>query len=144
MASETTTKPPFEPLGLDHVVLRVTNVPLMRDFYCNALGCRLEKVQEALGLHQLRAGSSLVDLVDIAGPIGQKGGAAPGAQGRNMDHLCLRIQPFDPDAIRRHLVAHGASPGDVASRYGADGQGPSIYLLDPEGNGVELKGPPAA
>ncbi|MBS0244718.1 MAG: VOC family protein [Proteobacteria bacterium] len=135
------SKPPFEPKGLDHVVLRVSNVPMMRDFYCNVLGCRLEKVQAALGLYQLRAGTSLVDLVDINGEIGRKGGAAAGSEGRNMDHLCLRIEPFDPVAIRAHLVAHGFTPGDVASRYGADGQGPSIYLTDPEGNGVELKGP---
>ena len=74
--------------------------------------------------------------------VGRGGGSAPGAEGRNMEHFCLRIDPFDPDAVARHLRAHGIEPGETASRFGADGQGPSIYLEDPEGNRVELKGPP--
>jgi len=139
-----TSPPPFRPLGLDHVVLRVTDVARSRAFYCDVLGARVEKVQAALGLHQLRVGSALVDLVDLAGELGRKGGAAPGAEGRNMDHVCLRIEPFEEAAIRAHLVAHGVTPGDVVSRYGAEGQGPSMYIVDPDGNSVELKGPPAA
>ena len=59
-----------------------------------------------------------------------------------MDHLCLRVQPFDGAAIAEHLRAHGVAPGDVVSRYGAEGEGPSMYISDPEGNVVELKGPP--
>ena len=139
-----TNPPPFRPLGLDHVVLRVTDVARSRAFYCDVLGARVEKVQAALGLHQLRVGSALVDLVDLAGELGRKGGAAPGLEGRNMDHVCLRIEPFEEAAIRAHLVAHGVTPGDVVSRYGAEGQGPSMYIVDPDGNSVELKGPPAA
>ena len=139
-----TSPPPFRPLGLDHVVLRVTDVARSRAFYCDVLGARVEKVQAALGLHQLRVGSALVDLVDLAGELGRKGGAAPGAEGRNMDHVCLRIEPFEEAAIRAHLAAHGVTPGDVVSRYGAEGQGPSMYIVDPDGNSVELKGPPAA
>ena len=139
-----TSPPPFRPLGLDHVVLRVTDVARSRAFYCDVLGARVEKVQAALGLHQLRVGSALVDLVDLAGELGRKGGAAPGLEGRNMDHVCLRIEPFEEAAIRAHLAAHGVTPGDVVSRYGAEGQGPSMYIVDPDGNSVELKGPPAA
>ena len=59
-----------------------------------------------------------------------------------MDHLCLRIDPFDPEAVRRHFSAHGVTTGDVVMRFGAEGSGPSIYLEDPEGNRIELKGPP--
>jgi len=139
-----TNPPPFRPLGLDHVVLRVTDVARSRAFYCDVLGARVEKVQAVLGLHQLRVGSALVDLVDLAGELGRKGGAAPGLEGRNMDHVCLRIEPFEEAAIRAHLAAHGVTPGDVVSRYGAEGQGPSMYIVDPDGNSVELKGPPAA
>jgi glyoxylase I family protein len=130
--------------GIDHVVLRVSDMQRMRQFYCDVLGCRVEKVQDAIGLVQLRAGRSLIDLVDVAGKLGQMGGAPPGREGRNMDHFCLRIEPFDAAAISAHLRAQGITPGEVVSRYGAEGEGPSIYITDPEGNGIELKGPPAA
>ena len=128
--------------GLDHLVLRVTDLAAMMAFYTDVLGCRVEKIQDKLGLYQLRAGSALIDLVPVDGPLGQKGGAAPGPEGRNLDHFCLRVEPFNADAISAHLRAHGADPAPVASRYGAEGQGPSIYVTDPEGNVVELKGPP--
>jgi catechol 2,3-dioxygenase-like lactoylglutathione lyase family enzyme len=108
------------------------------------LGCTLERRQDELGLLQLRAGSSLIDLVAVDGRLGREGGAAPGDEGRNMDHFCLRIQPFEGDALRAWLTSHGARPGEVVQRYGAEGEGPSIYLRDPEGNTVELKGPPGA
>ena len=127
---------------LDHVVLRVTNLAAMMDFYSGVLGCPVEKVQADIGLYQLRAGSALIDLVPVDGPLGAKGGAAPGPEGRNLDHFCLRVEPFDADAIIAHLRVHDAEPAPVASRYGAEGQGPSIYVADPEGNVVELKGPP--
>ena len=135
---------PFTIRGLDHVVLRVSDVERVERFYREVIGCSLERRQERIGLTQLRAGATLIDLVDIAGEIGRGGGAAPGAEGRNMEHFCLRIDPFDGDAIARHLRAHGVEPGDVAPRFSADGEGPSLYLQDPEGNRVELKGPPLA
>jgi catechol 2,3-dioxygenase-like lactoylglutathione lyase family enzyme len=127
---------------LDHLVLRVVDLQAMQDFYTGVLGCTVEKVQPDLGLYQLRAGAALIDLVPVDGPLGRKGGAAPGVEGRNLDHFCLRVEPFDAEAITAHLRAHGADPAPVASRYGAEGQGPSIYVADPEGNVVELKGPP--
>ena len=127
--------------GIDHLVLRVRDVERMRRFYCETLGCVLERTQEELGLYQLRAGAALIDLVDVAGKLGQAGGAAPGKDGRNLDHFCLRIEPFDGAAIARHLTAQGVAPGEVVSRYGAEGTGPSSYIEDPEGNVVELKGP---
>jgi glyoxylase I family protein len=127
---------------LDHLVLRVSDLRAMMAFYTDVLGCPVEKVQEDLGLYQLRAGSALIDLVPVDGFLGAKGGAAPGAEARNLDHFCFRVEPFDADAIIAHLRAHGADPAPVASRYGAEGQGPSVYVSDPEGNVVELKGPP--
>ncbi len=132
----------FRILRLDHLVLRVTDVPRMLAFYRDVLGCPVEKVQDQLGLYQLRAGDSLIDLVDIAGPLGKAGGRAAAAEGRNLDHLCLRIEPFDEVALRAHLAGHGVAVGQAGSRYGAEGEGPSLYLGDPEGNVVELKGPP--
>jgi glyoxylase I family protein len=128
--------------GLDHVVLRVRDLEAALDFYCGALGCREERRIEALGLYQLRAGASLIDLVPVDGPLGKAGGAAPGTEGRNVDHLALALADFDEAAIREQLQKHGIDPGEVAQRYGAQGNGPSMYLRDPDGNVVELKGPP--
>ena len=128
---------------IDHLVIRVRLLQPMLDFYLNVIGCSMEKVQEDLALYQLRAGSSLIDFIPVDGPLGKLGGAAPGSEGRNLDHFCLRIEPFDGDRILEFLRARGLQPGKVESRYGADGQGPSIYVTDPEGNVVELKGPPS-
>ncbi len=129
-------------VGIDHVVLRVVDLARMLAFYRDVLGCALEKEQADIGLWQLRAGRSLVDLVPVDGKLGRQGGAAPGREGRNVDHVCFRIEPFDEAALRTHLAAHGVTAGDTVARYGAEGQGPSIYVEDPEGNVVELKGPP--
>ncbi|WP_454723566.1 MULTISPECIES: VOC family protein [Cupriavidus] len=133
----------FRILAIDHLVLRSADVPALRRFYVDVLGCRVEREQPALGLTQLRAGSGLIDLVTLDGPLGRAGGAGPGAEGRNLDHFCLRIDPFDADALGAHLRAHGVQPGPVEMRFGAEGKGPSIYVRDPDGNVVELKGPPA-
>ena len=132
----------FTVQGIDHVVLRVVDVEGVIRFYQDVLGCAVERRKDDLGLIQLRAGRSLIDLVDVNGELGQKGGAAPGAEARNMDHFCLRIDPFDEAQIRAHLRAHGVEAGELATRYGAEGGGPSLYIQDPEGNTVELKGPP--
>ncbi len=128
--------------GLDHLVLRVVDLDAMLRFYTGTLGCSIERRQDEIGLVQLRAGHSLIDLVPVDGKLGRMGGAAPGTEGRNMDHFCLRVEPFDAVSIRAHLAAQGVEAGDTESRYGAEGEGPSIYLSDPEGNVVELKGPP--
>jgi glyoxylase I family protein len=85
----------------------------------------------------------LIDVGPVDGPVGGAGGAGPGPQGRNLDHFCLRVEPFDESAIRAQLQQHGYDAGPVEQRYGAEGEGPSIYLDDPEGNTVELKGPPS-
>jgi glyoxylase I family protein len=127
---------------LDHLVLRVRDVGVMLDFYTRVLGCTFERQQEELGLYQVRAGNSLIDFVTVDGKLGRPGGAPPGSEGRNLDHFCLRIEPFDEPALRAWLTSHGARVGDAGSRYGAEGEGPSIYLSDPEGNVIELKGPP--
>ena len=129
---------------IDHVVLRVIDVEATERFYRDVLGCTVERRQDKIGLIQLRAGSSLIDLVPVDGPLGRMGGRAPEAEGRNMDHFCVRVDPFDEPAIRRHLEQQGVDAGPTEKRFGAEGSGPSIYLKDPDGNTVELKGPPEA
>lgn len=128
---------------IDHLVLRVSDLDAMLHFYCDVLGCTIERRQDSIGLVQLRAGRSLVDLVPIDGKLGRAGGAAPGIEGRNLDHFCFRVEPFDEAGIRRVLEAHAIAAGSTESRYGAEGEGPSIYVTDPEGIVVELKGPPS-
>lgn len=132
----------FAVRGLDHLVLRVVDLERMIAFYGEVLRCPVERRQDELGLVQLRAGNALLDLVSVEGKLGRMGGGAPAKDGRNLDHLCLRIEPFDDAAMRAHFARHGVVAGPVESRYGAEGEGPSLYLQDPEGNTVELKGPP--
>lgn len=129
---------------IDHLVLRVIDLDRMLAFYRDVLGCTVERRQDAIGLVQLRAGRSLIDLVPVDGPLGRAGGAPPGKEGRNLDHFCFRVEPFDEVDIRRHMAQNKVEAGEAATRYGAEGEGPSIYIADPEGNVVELKGPPGA
>ncbi|NIR30621.1 MAG: VOC family protein [Gammaproteobacteria bacterium] len=112
-------------------------------FYREVLGCEEERRVDSIGLVQLRAGRSLIDLVDAYGSMGRSRGVPPGKEGHNMDHVCLRLEPWDEERVRAHLEAHGIEPGETQQRYGAEGSGPSIYIRDPDGNTVELKGPPA-
>jgi catechol 2,3-dioxygenase-like lactoylglutathione lyase family enzyme len=125
---------------IDHVVLRVADIERALAFYCGVLGCREERRLDDTRLVQLRAGRSMIDLVDIKHPaVAGDTVVADGA--RNMDHLCLIVEPFDETLLRAHLQEHGISAGETASRYGAEGSGPSFYIEDPDGNTVELKGP---
>ena len=129
--------------AIDHVVFRVVDLEKVASFYIEVLGARWEKKQEEIGLYQLRVGSALVDLVPVDGRLGRMGGAAPGKEARNVDHVCFRVLPWNGESILGHLREH-AIEGEIVSRYGAEGEGPSIYLADPEGNNLELKGPPRA
>ena len=130
----------FEIQDIDHIVLRVSDLERVIDFYCNVLGCKLEWRRPDLGLVHLRAGSAMIDLVSVDGKLGSIGGAAPGKEGRNMDHVCLRVRNFDVDEIVRHLESHQVRVGEIRPRFGAEGEGISIYAYDPEDNLVELKG----
>ena len=139
--SELDVRSALNLLGIDHLVLRARDAERLVQFYCDVLGCTVEKRQEKLGLIQLRAGSTLIDIVGVDGELGRMGGAPPGREGRNLDHFALRIERLEPVALRAHLARHGIDMGEVKSRYGAGGEGPSVYIEDPEGNVVELKGP---
>jgi catechol 2,3-dioxygenase-like lactoylglutathione lyase family enzyme len=131
---------PFSIEDIDHVVVRVSDLERMIDFYCTVLGCSVQWRRPDLGLVHLRAGKAMIDLIPVDGKLGRAGGAAPGREGRNMDHVCLRVRPFDQDQIVRHLESHGARVGEIRPRFGAEGEGVSIYVYDPEDNLVELKG----
>lgn len=132
----------FQILRLDHLVLRARDPARLIAFYTQTLGCSIEREVASLGLTQLRAGDSLIDIVAAAGELGRANGGQPDPDARNLDHFCLRIAPFDEAAVRAHLTAHKVEGSKVRMVYGADGTGPSIYLQDPEGNTVELKGRP--
>lgn len=133
---------PFRVRRLDHVVLRIRDLAKSLSFYVDVLGCTVERRQDAIGLIQLRAGDSLIDLVPLDGALGRMGGAGPNREGRNVDHVALQIVPYDETKIRAHLKMHGVETGESGRRYGAEGDGPSVYVRDPDGNTVELKGPP--
>jgi catechol 2,3-dioxygenase-like lactoylglutathione lyase family enzyme len=130
--------------AFDHIVLRVKDKARMLGFYVDILGLSVDRDRPELGLTHIRCGPQMIDLVTLDGPLGKMGGAAPGREGRNLDHFCLQVRPFDEAAIRAHLAAHGVEVVEEGQRYGADGTGFSLYVRDPEGNTVELKGPPSA
>lgn len=134
---------PITVAGYDHIVLRIRDKERMIAFYRDVLGLAVDRDRPELGLTHVRAGDDLIDLVTVDGPLGKAGGAAPGDEARNLDHFCLRVRPFDEAAIRAHLAAHGVAIDAEGDRYGADGDGMSLYIRDPEGNTVELKGPSA-
>src|SRR3954470_23801941 len=127
------TAAPVRIKGLDHVVLRVSDMDRAIAFYEQVLGLHIERRLPEIGLVQLRAGSAMIDLVP------QKEGEE---DGRNMDHYAVQIESMDVEALSTHLRRHGVDPGEVRRRYGAEGYGSSIYITDPDSNTVELKGPP--
>jgi glyoxylase I family protein len=130
----------MKPTGIDHVVLRVRDRAVAEAFYMDVIGCALERRQDRIGMTQLRAGASLIDLVVVDGVLGRQGGAAPGVEGRNLDHFCLAIADFDVETVKAELLAKGVTLGDEGERHGASGLSVSIYLKDPDGNGLELRG----
>jgi glyoxylase I family protein len=133
---------PFTMLGLDHLVIRCVDLEAMRQFYCDVLGCTVDRHNEEFGLFQVRAGAHLIDLIPVDGLLGRKGGPTPRDDGLNLDHFAIRVEPFEEATLRAYLADHDIEIVEAGPRYGAEGTGPSIYILDPEGNTVELKGPP--
>lgn len=131
------TDNPAAVCGIDHVVIATSNLPAMLNFYQDILGCRLERTVTEIGLFQMRAGTAMIDLLKIDGRAADRGGTL-----RNMDHVCLTLKEWDVPALEAHLNRYDVNIGSPERRYGALGFGPSIYLKDPDGNTVELKGPP--
>lgn len=132
--------PGFEVTDIDHVVLRARDAESLARFYVDVLGCPVERRLE-IGLTQLRAGGALIDIVAVDSELGRLGGEGPAEDGtgRNLDHFCLRITPFDGEALIEALTAQGVECTEIREVYGAQGMGRSVYIKDPEGNVVELK-----
>tara|TARA_R110000737_G_scaffold352676_1_gene399709 strand:+ start:1680 stop:2096 length:417 start_codon:yes stop_codon:yes gene_type:complete len=131
----------IKPKAIDHIVLRTTQYQALINFYCDVLGCVVErKLPDDIGLTQLRAGSSLIDIVDVVnGELGKAGGPAPRSTGNNVDHFCLQIAAFDEQELKSYLRAKGVEVGEFEERYGAQGLGRSLYLKDIAGNNIELR-----
>lgn len=121
----------FEILTIDHIVLRTTQIDKMIHFYCDVLGCRIEKIQKDFGLTQLRAGDNIIDLISVDKAVSDSN--------RNLEHFCLRVAPFDFEALNNYFRNKGIEIYRYGDRYGSQGVGPSFYLKDPENNEIELK-----
>ena len=122
----------FEISCIDHIVLRTTKIEKMIDFYCNILNCTIERVQDQIGLTQLRAGDCIIDLLKVDNEVHQAH--------RNLGHFCLRINPFDGSSLQDYFKSKGIESLRYGQRYSAIGYTFSLYLLDPEDNEVELTG----
>jgi catechol 2,3-dioxygenase-like lactoylglutathione lyase family enzyme len=130
----------IKPKLIDHIVLRTDRYRELIAFYCDVLGCVLEReTADELGLTQLRAGDSLIDIVNVDGELGKAGGPSPGEEGHNVDHFCLQIEPVGEEALKAYLQENGVEVEDFQDRFGAQGLGRSIYLKDIAGNIVELR-----
>ena len=128
------------PVAIDHIVLRTVQYQALIDFYCQVLGCVVERsLPNEVGLTQLRAGTALIDIVDVNSELGKIGGSAPTSTGNNVDHFCLQIASFDEQALISYLQDKGVEVGEFEERYGAQGMGRSLYLKDIAGNNIELR-----
>jgi glyoxylase I family protein len=134
------SQPPFTLVGIDHIVLLVTDMDRAMRFYGEVLGCQPGYSYPQYAMEQVWCGSALIVLLDTSKTEGAW--ARPEvAGGRNMDHVCIALSPFDHDALRAHLAAHDVEIVEEAFHGGARGMGNSFYVLDPFGNKLELKGP---
>ncbi|MEP5154073.1 VOC family protein [Planktotalea sp.] len=133
---------PFTLAGIDHVVFLVNDLEKAMMFYEQVLGCQRGYAYPDLGMEQVWCGPSLIVLWDTTHP--GAAAARPAVEGgKNVDHICIATGPFDQDALRTHLANHGVKIEREANHGGARGLGHSFYFLDPFGNKIELKGPPA-
>ena len=125
---------------IDHIVLRTANLDAMIRFYCELLNCHVERTTEPeIGLTQIRAGSALIDLVDVNGSLGKLGGGAPTQSENSLDHFCLLLEEIHDDDLLTYLDSHDIQHSGLGKRYGSEGFGHSIYIQDPDGNTIELK-----
>lgn len=121
-------------IGLDHVVLRTRSAEAVLRFYRDVLGCSVERTIEPLGMIQLRAGSALVDVIDS----NTWAATTTAGHGDLYDHFCLAVAGPVEDVLAA-LDEAGVAHGPATERYGATGNGPSVYATDPDGRTVELK-----
>ncbi len=116
--------------GLDHIVLVSADVERTLAWYCDLLGLESERVEEwrrgEVPFPSVRVSpTTIIDLI-----------AGEPVDGR-LDHFCLVVEPTDLDAIAasgEFTVVDGP-----ARRFGARGDGTSLYVRDPDGTLVELR-----
>ena len=142
-ATKESARPPFALEGIDHILLLVNGMKPAVRFYTEVLGCTVEGALPQYGMQQLRAGAALIDLVDISAPEAAWA-KPPVAGGRNFDHLCLALGVHDEAMLRRHLACHHVEIIEEGVHGGSRGESLSLYVRDPSGNVIELKGPPPA
>ena len=125
---------------IDHIVLRTANFEKMLHFYSHVLGCKIERTLPAhIGLTQLRAGKSLIDIVTVDSELGRAGGPPPSGTEKNVDHFCLQIEALTEEELTEWLESNDIEVGDFQVRYGAEAFGSSVYIRDPDNNIVELR-----
>ena len=116
--------PPFLIVGIDHILLRVNGMERNLALYEGVLGCTVETRIPRLGMVELRAGASHIDLVDVSSAD----------DGRNVDHFALAIERCDIEQVRNHLTSNGIVITEEREEDGSV----SLYVRDPSGNTIEL------
>lgn len=132
----------FKIKRLDHLVIRTQNIKEMISFYCFVLGYKMQRdnLKES-GLIELNAGESMIDLFDISNSnLNNDKKLECDKDIKNLDHFCILLDEFDETEIKVHLKSFGVDFGDIEMNYGSSGYGPSLYIFDPDGNKIELKG----
>jgi catechol 2,3-dioxygenase-like lactoylglutathione lyase family enzyme len=124
------TVPPFQPLGLDHLLLHVRGMAGAEEFYCGVLGCTVKSRMPQWGMLELSAGVTLVDTDDPNGAWALEG-AAPG---RNLDHFAIATSAWDETEMRDWLAGHSITIEEER----AEEASLSFYVRDPSGNLLEL------
>ncbi|MET9415248.1 VOC family protein [Streptomyces klenkii] len=120
-------------IAFDHLVLNVSDVERSLAFYTGPLGLEPVRVEEwragRVSFPSVRVSpTTIIDLVDR-----ERGETAAS----NVDHICLVVEPLDWQTVvdsGTFTVVDG--PGQ---RFGARGNAESLYVLDPDGNTVELR-----
>lgn len=129
--------------AIDHLVLRAIETERMLDFYHPVLGCEAIRADADQCLTEFGAGDGLIGLVPAsARPVSGEGDAGAAARTR-LEHFCLTLANWNETGLRQCLHALGVDTRDVGVRPGTREAVPSLYLNDPDGNTVELKGPAA-
>jgi catechol 2,3-dioxygenase-like lactoylglutathione lyase family enzyme len=117
-------------LGVDHLVINSRDVEKSLSFYCDTLGLRAERVEE-WRRQEVIFPSVRIDESTILDILPEK------RTGENVNHFCLTIEPTDLEALKRDGPLDVVDGPDI--RYGAKGDGVSLYVRDPDGNVIELR-----
>ncbi len=130
----------FKIKRLDHLVIKTINIKEMTSFYCFILGYKIQRDSlKETGLLELSAGESMIDLFDSRHESNLNTFSSE-SKNNTIDHFCILLDNFDETDIKVHLKSFGVECSEIEMNYGSSGYGPSIYIHDPDGNKVELKG----